>query len=234
MRVAVCFSGQPRFIPHYAPLIKKHLLDLYDCDIYAHFWEHTQEPINMSFTDTYTGNPLDEFKTHYAYKALQTEPQVYFDISGYALDTLEPDLKHAYTPNQFKDLYQRVNSQWYSLQKCYKLIEEPDTYDFIVRIRTDCKLNSPIELSRFNKHTLYIQDGRRTGWDRKYADWFMLGHADVMSHFTNIYDSIYDYWHKGSIHIHKFIQSYVENKKIPNEPYEFNTSIETIHYKQKR
>jgi hypothetical protein len=237
MKIAVCFSGQPRFINTYAHAIKQYLLNLYDTDIYAHFWwsdDLKGKQINMAYKDTYDDkNHLQEFINTYQPTHISYEPQKQFDISNYTLDTLEPDLKNVYTPDQYKDLYQRVNSQWYSLQKCYQQIQYPEKYDYIIRIRTDTRLTKPIHLDFLSKTTLYIQDGKCTGADRKYADWFMLGHATVMKEFVNIYDQVYTYWHKGSIHIHKFIQSYVTDFNIPNAPFEFHTRIEHGCYKLK-
>lgn len=236
MKIAVCFSGQPRFIQEYEKNIKLYLLNLYDVDIYAHFWWDKSlkgTRINMGYNDIYDERDyIQEFINTYHPKNIQYEPQKKFNIEGFCLDTIEPDLKNAYSCEQFKELYQRVHSQWYSLQKCYQSIEHPENYDFIIRIRTDCKLNGHIQLNHLHKDRLYIQDGKCTGYTRKYADWFMVGHANVMKEFVNIYNHIYDYWHKGSIHIHRFIQSYVEDFSIPNEAIEFNTRIEHIHYKK--
>ena len=38
MKIAVCFSGQPRFINECSPSILENVIGNYDVDVYAHLW----------------------------------------------------------------------------------------------------------------------------------------------------------------------------------------------------
>ena len=38
MKIALCFSGQPRFVQEAAPYIIKNCRDGYDVDVFAHLW----------------------------------------------------------------------------------------------------------------------------------------------------------------------------------------------------
>ena len=38
MKIALCFSGQPRFVNEVAPYIIKNICEEYDVDTYFHFW----------------------------------------------------------------------------------------------------------------------------------------------------------------------------------------------------
>ena len=38
MKIALCFSGQPRFVNECAPLIKANVIQDYNIDVFAHLW----------------------------------------------------------------------------------------------------------------------------------------------------------------------------------------------------
>ena len=38
MKIALCFSGQPRFVNECAPLIKANVIQDYNVDVFAHLW----------------------------------------------------------------------------------------------------------------------------------------------------------------------------------------------------
>ena len=38
MKIALCFSGQPRFIEQVAPYVKENIIGDYDVDVFAHLW----------------------------------------------------------------------------------------------------------------------------------------------------------------------------------------------------
>ena len=38
MKIALCFSGQPRFIEESAPLVKENIIQNYDVDVFSHLW----------------------------------------------------------------------------------------------------------------------------------------------------------------------------------------------------
>ena len=38
MKIALCFSGQPRFIKESASLIKENIIQDYDVDVFSHLW----------------------------------------------------------------------------------------------------------------------------------------------------------------------------------------------------
>ena len=38
MKIALCFSGQPRFVNECSPLIRNNVIQDYDIDVFAHLW----------------------------------------------------------------------------------------------------------------------------------------------------------------------------------------------------
>jgi hypothetical protein len=38
MKIALCFSGQPRFVNECSSLIKSNVMQDYDIDVFAHLW----------------------------------------------------------------------------------------------------------------------------------------------------------------------------------------------------
>ena len=123
-----------------------------------------------------------------------------------------------------------MKSQFYSVQQCYKLIENPSQYDFIIRIRSDCYIKSPLILDAVNKDTLYIQNGYCAGRDRRFCDWFALGNHTVMEKYCDTYNYIDTYYINGVIHMHKFIENVVNDFNVNVVDYEFNVPINHSYY----
>jgi hypothetical protein len=238
MRIAVCFSGQPRFIKEYADQIKTHLISRYDTDVYAHFWwddtcigkkqhhehedtVHNRDIVN-EFIDTY--NPVK----------MSLEPPPTIDLSQYALTCAVPDL--SLPVEEIVGIFTRFNSQWASVKKTFALIDDPDKYDFIIRMRTDAKLLNPIDLSPLEKGLLYIQDGKSTGYDRTYGDYFAAGQTQTMREYMSLGDDIFEHWHKGVIHVHKFVEAAIYSRLSTSHvvPHEFGVRIDHSFYKHRK
>ena len=61
MKIAICLSGQARMFKHTIDSLKKHVLDLYDCDIFIDTWKFNlhKEDTN-SFYRYSDGGTLEE------------------------------------------------------------------------------------------------------------------------------------------------------------------------------
>ena len=149
-KFAVCFSGYPRFVRTTFPNIKKNFLDgLGDYDIYANLqwdsenWKGSQ--IHHENKIKFETNELEDFKELYTplnmVKCQVNEPFVY-DTSDYDKLSAEPDM--SVTPEKAKDIMYRFKSQYQGIADCIKLIENPDDYEYFVRMRTDLIFESEI------------------------------------------------------------------------------------------
>jgi hypothetical protein len=128
-----------------------------------------------------------------------------------------------------------MESQWYSISQCYDLIEDPEKYNFIIRIRTDCYINKPLILNNLDTDILYIQNGFCAGNDRKYCDWFALGSNSVMKTFMK--ETLYYYkknYRSGIIHMHNFIENITLDFSFTTKNYEFNVPINHMFYKYRK
>jgi hypothetical protein len=233
MKVAVCFSGQLRFVKEYSQYILPYLIQYYEkVDVYAHFWyseEMLGKPFHHEFLDEYKESP-DEFIQIYSPKKYVFEKE-YIHTQPISTNCNERDLENMKPEDREHYIY-RMFSQWYSLKKCYELIENPEEYDFIIRLRTDTYIEKPISLKELDKKILYIQSGRGAGYDRKYGDWFALGGPDVMKVFCiDTYNDVFTYYQNGVIHIHRFMELSLAKHDFPCMEYEFFITIDHSFYK---
>lgn len=237
MKVAVCFSGQLRFVEEYSEYIIKNLIDLYDVDVYAHLYfdeDMLGKQFHHEFNDIYKEN-IDTFLKIYNPKKIKIDSKYeYFDDKKYKFITTEPDLINL-DYNTIKNSIYRMESQWYSVSQTYNLIEEPEKYDFIIRLRTDSYIQKPILLNNLDKNILYIQSGTCAGYDRKYSDWFAIGNNDVMKYYMkNMIDIFKKLYSKDFIHMHKFIEYSLLNMEIKHINYEFHVPINHMFYKYRK
>lgn len=224
MKIAICFYGLPRYSEYTLSTLKKYLLDLYDIDIYAHLWwsnEMIGQYKHRSSEDIWEADTIDILKNKLHFKKLFTEPQIKFDISDCKPCSPEPDLCHL--PEIIcKDTIFGVVSKWHSVHKAFSLIDNVNDYDFIIMARLDSDYSGPIDLSKLKPYILYLQDGYRAGWDRKYDDVFAVGSPDVIKFFADIYKYIGKYHKNGLVHMHLYLDKMM-NQDIPvcHELYSF-------------
>ena len=211
-KFAVCFSGYPRFVRTVFPNIKKNFLDgLGSYDIYANLqwdsenWEGSQ--IHHENTIKYETNELQDFMELYTpldmVKCRVNEPFVY-DASGYDKLSAEPDM-HV-TAEKAKDIMYRFKSQYQGIADCVKLVENPDDYEYFVRMRTDLIFESEIEMKDLESEGIMDQNGHVAGADRHWADWCFI----VPTKHLDFYDDlakVEDHFADGIIHMHKIIEN---------------------------
>ena len=78
MKIALCFSGQPRDIDIIYPFIKHSILDGNDVDVFAHTW---WDPDNLSHNSvipdrvhkTFSADAIDKIKILYKPKRMMVE-----------------------------------------------------------------------------------------------------------------------------------------------------------------
>jgi hypothetical protein len=230
MKIALCFAGQLRFVNEYSKYIIDNIIKLHDVDVYGHFWwdeSMLNKPFHHEFNDLYKEN-IEDFKKIYSPKKLVYEDKFKKNNSICLPKCVERDM--SLTQEQCEKAIFNMKSQFYSVQQCYKLIENPSQYDFIIRIRSDCYIKSPLILDAVNKDTLYIQNGYCAGRDRRFCDWFALGNHTVMEKYCDTYNYIDTYYINGVIHMHKFIENVVNDFNVNVVDYEFNVPINHSYY----
>lgn len=209
MKVALCFSGYPRFVSECFPYIKNNLIDgLTNYDIYAYFqWDKNwkDKQIHHEHQTKFLKNEVEEFKKYYSslnLKKLQVVDPIKFDTSHYNLMSAERDL--ILNEQQSKDILYRFKSQYECIFKSISMIDE--NYDYIIRLRTDNIVQSFISESSLCVDYLTTQSGFCAGSDRPHCDWFMVCPFKQKMFFDDL-KNVEEHFKNGIIHMHKMINN---------------------------
>jgi len=195
-RLALCYSGQPRYIKenihnHWEHILEPNIND-YEIDMFCHFWykdnisgfyDHQQ------FKGKQDGDEKDFFLSLPYVKKYVFEEQKQFDVND-----LRPD-------NRWPHPVFNTVSMYYSLEKSNDLKSEYEKennfeYDCCVRIRSDLIFQKNIKFNEYDMNVLNIEQGNP---NVKYSmsDFFAFGNSDIMNKFSKTYSKIYDYSKEG-------------------------------------
>lgn len=208
MRVALCLSGQPRFVRECYSGIKSHLIDLNKPDIFIHTWSYEKE---SDRSHKFGGN--GGWKNHrigandhkYAVEMYDPVSHVIEDKRNFSIPKV--DLRRGlsfYSPGTEKeaveaemshDDYCRLIlsnnlSMWYSIQSCHLLalnhaMSNNFEYDWIVRCRFDLDIKQGLKLSALDNKFLYAVE-----MSKKYghiADWLNFSSSENMSIYASTF-----------------------------------------------
>ena len=213
MKIALCFSGQPRFIDkmNFDNLTQDH-----EVDVYAHFWwdESYRGEIfawNSSLVYPEDYDPIKEFKDRMNPKKIVSEKYMDFDLSKFKMVSqmefsLEEDIVE-------QSIY-RQKSQWTSVKKSIDLVE--GDYDLVIRKRTDLEFRDRVPLELCTQNGIYVMDGSlQAGRGREYCDWFYFGPKEMMKKFDilEVYD---DFYKDGIRHMHELVHYAFAYLQIPH------------------
>lgn len=217
MKIALCFSGQPRDIDIIYPYIKQSILDKNDVDVFVHTW---WDPNNLSHNSvipdrvhkTFSVDAIDKINNLYKPKRILTEaPKVWnekYQITEKQL-TEGPSWVHDVDGGVEvgkKYLCSMTNSMFYSIMMSNLLkeqysIENNIEYDFIVRCRFDFSPHIDIDFKSID-----LKDNEilchSTGLP--YAmphDWFAIGNKHSMNAYCGVY-----------YHINEIIKQSIEDE----------------------
>ncbi len=154
MKFALVFCGQPRNIckKMYESFYKT-VLSKYDVDVYAHFWYDPSQENHMG--DTFapwvkkewlstSSNVQDLFCSLYKPKRVVWETPLPYD-SSYETN---------YTNVRFPRAAYNITSFYTSIQRSFQLIEDPNSYDFIIHTRSDLEITQFPET--FSEPKVYV------------------------------------------------------------------------------
>jgi hypothetical protein len=203
MKVALCLSGQPRFIEHTFKNIKENLIDPNDADVFIHSW-YDKSLVNKPFVN-YNANGYSLENEHNKYidnidntiiNLYNPKKFIFENEKNIHDDTLNLDKYiNTYLPHcQREYVVKMLYSSWYSVLKSNMLKEEFRLdnniyYDFIIRARFDCQLNKPIICSEYDPNYLYTDYRPDLPRLNLIEDWFAFGSNYIM----NIYSSAFNF-----------------------------------------
>jgi hypothetical protein len=185
MKIALLLSGQPRLYEEVFPHIKKHILDVYDCDVYAHAWWDEAEsrdvvhrsPWSQSYKfDVDKQFPI-KFNNLYNPKKFQIDKPI-FDSTEDSQNIFIESLKKLYpTTNGCDVLYENkdmlgVIHKFISIEKVFNMVDWDENYDWIVFWRYDLRPDVFPDLTILNEEVLYAYTDYWCSWcDRDNRAW---------------------------------------------------------------
>lgn len=208
MKIAICFSGQPRFVKECFPNIEKYLLDQnkhHQIDFFSHTW-FSKEICNKSLYpnefSSFSGgaiipeNSIDSIISLYSPKknlvddpiSFKPNKEVYDDFLKFSI-TSSSNFGMPLEEFQFKKtdgLYSMMYSLMRSItsKKTYEL-ENNIKYDFVVKMRFDNILTEPIFFDHFENSYFYSQEMGKP--DYEISDWINFSNSMNMDLMGSIY-----------------------------------------------
>ena len=174
MRIAICFSGQPRSFKKAYPYYKKNLFDKHPgkVDVFFHTWrEDTKDLIMSDLIHTY-------------------KPKRHL-FTSYLEDSDKFNQRFINTPNPARHPPSATVNAFYSIFMSNLLrVQEEQTfggYDWVVRTRFDYALNAEIPFSKLEPNKIYVPNCRKTPNRDFCNDQFAFGSAHVMTAYSSTY-----------------------------------------------
>lgn len=211
MRIALCFSGQPRFINEVSANILNNVVGQYDVDVFGHLWfddELQTKPYKYGGTGAWkdqriSSDAIDQFQEIYKPKKLIVEKSKKFLDSNLS-DNYLPSLKrykwgaidNPDEPNfEVRDV-NNIISYYYSLMRVCQIKKEYEysndfKYDYVIKMRTDSIIHNQIQYEQFPKDIIFFS-GMQNQPDGMINDWFNFGGSKVMDVFMSAF-SVIDY-----------------------------------------
>lgn len=204
MKIALCFSGQPRFVSECHQYIFDNVIRKYDVDVFAHLWfdESLQtQPYKYGGSGKWidqriSENAIEEFSRIYNPVSIISEPskkfidsELHFETSlerywqGSIDNPLDPDYRNRTINNGL--------SYFYSLNEVNKLKKLHEyandfKYDWVIRCRTDSMVQTKMYFEHHNPDVINFS-GIMHQPDGMINDWFNFGGSDVMDAFMSVF-----------------------------------------------
>jgi len=206
MKIALCISGQPRFVENAFPNIYNNIIQPNNPDVFIHCW-YDENLIGQNFVNPalYSANNWDYSSDKSKYSdnldklildLYKPKKYIFENQKSIKDDTLRLEEilnSHArvYTREYFVEM---LYSSWYSILKSNMLKEEYRLennimYDYVIRMRFDATFNMPVVCSEYDPNFLHTDRRPDFPIPRMIEDWFGFGSNKIM----NIYSSAFNY-----------------------------------------
>lgn len=154
LKIAVCISGQLRGFKQAFEVFKKTSFFNHEVDVFVSVWENKgRKKIHPAHLDRIFPKPfaqvLSNFVTSYGVPRLQEKvPSLFAKLNQVSLVS-ESELISVYNPKKlliFNDNeyegFSNMEKMYFMINQCWNLIEVPEQYDLVVRLRPDKELIS--------------------------------------------------------------------------------------------
>jgi hypothetical protein len=188
MKIALCFSGQPRFAENGYPYYKGNLIDHYDTDTFVHIW-NDPDKVGLPYEgglgqkyDIQSPETPSKILDLYKPKKFLCEPQKKFEIYE-KCNTCSKDPSVVYSMFYSRFMANKLKSE-YEKENNFK-------YDVVFYTRFDFALNTKFDFSSLDLSYVYIPD-----FDT-FNDQCGFGSSLVIDMACDIYNKINEYCESG-------------------------------------
>ena len=196
MKIAICFSGQTRTSTYAAPNIKRFIGDLWDqCDFYIHTWDIEQLRSKHWGPTAFAQRPVSQVPVTRFEELKQIYNPCKFEIENYndCLTKIANEHGNTIHGNNWIPLY-------YSWYKSMLLATENQSYDVIVKLRTDIVFpsykNLQDTINQFNlDKEMFLVDNLT---DIRIDDVYWVANSENMLKASNYWIYLLDYHNKHS------------------------------------
>lgn len=215
MRIALCLSGQPRFIREVSPYIIENVCKGYQVDVFGHFWFDetiTDQPYkyggNGKWVDQrISKSAINDFISLYNPVKYVVEPSKLFVDSALKTDycykpngemvSWSKHWKESTEPNYRNRMVNNWLSYHYSLGQVNRLKKEYEyengfKYDYVVKSRSDTIIKTKLQYEQYDPNCVHYTNTLHQP-DNMIADWINFGGSrsmDVFMNTFNVFDSL--------------------------------------------
>lgn len=213
INVALLITGQLRNAKESYPSIKEKILDVYHPDVFIETWSNSSKMESHFNGVIENDSTLDEIEKMYSPKIISSE-EYDRELEEYFLSRCEN--KNYYSETKPDNVY----AMHYKIKKGFDLIEGyqsfKKSYDIVIKIRFDIRLETFIDLYEVNPNKIYIPEG----WDHREGinDLFAVGGYDTMKKYCNLYLHLEEHYGNTSIfHPETLLKVHLEKNEIEIE-----------------
>lgn len=218
MRIALCLSGQLRFVEQcYYESIRPNILSLVNVDVFIHTWNISPEQIGSPFLNG-GGHPigdpvkqtiLEDTKALYSPIKMVVEPQIQFPQDLWA-DRLMPGIRSDHMLSMFYSIHYA--------NRLKKLHEESNRfkYDWVIRTRFDVATPSgQLQIPQLDNTNMYIPHG---GFDTSsgYLDSLAYSNSDNMDTYSDTFKNVHNILDNSDIRVcgEYVLRKHIDKNKI--------------------
>jgi hypothetical protein len=203
MKIAICFSGEPRFVEECYPLIKKNIIDVNsEIDFFIHTWYSDETSDKKLYTNnissfgesTIKKGVVSRIEDLYNPISIIVDEPIKFksDVDwGNSIEkyygggvNINKEFRDIKISNMYSFLYSNMKS--ISLKKEFEL-KNGFTYDVVIRFRFDNIVRSPIIFSNYNMDFFHYQEMGQP--DRMVSDWINFSNSKNMDTYSSIFNN---------------------------------------------
>ena len=204
MKIALCLSGQPRFVKEVAPYIIQNACDGYDVDVFVHLWfDEDLQTKPYKFEGQWQSQRLRSTAVEEVLQIYKPVCHIVEQSKKFIDPTIhfETSLNRYWTwgePGQeFRDrIINNTISYYYSLNQVNNLKKAYEyangfKYDWVVKCRTDTILHTKINYEHYDPNVINFSNISNQP-DGMINDWFDFGGSKVMDAFMGVFP-IFDF-----------------------------------------